>query len=171
MNAIIAQTIGFVGTGMVIAGFQCKDTRKLMLIHAFAALLFAVHFFLLGGITGAFSQILYTVNIFLLSDRKHRWASWAGWRYMVSALLVFATVLSWKGPADLLPCIASVANTLANWSRNGKTVRLSRLFIASPCWIIYDVLVGSVSGIACEAFSMGSILVSIWRYGMAALDS
>ena len=50
-------------------------------------------------------------------------------------------------------------------------IRLNRLCFASPCWIIYDILVGSVSGIACEAFSMGSVIVSLFRYGLAALDA
>lgn len=170
MYSFITQLIGFVGTGLVIVGFQCKNTRRLMLIQALAGLLFALHFVLLGGIVAAVSQILYAVNIFLLSDTKHAWASWYGWRWVISALLILTTVISWKGPASLLPCASSIANTLTNWSRNGKIIRLNRLCFASPCWIIYDVIVGSLSGIVCEAFSIGSILVSIFRFGLAALD-
>lgn len=171
MYAFVTQLIGFVSTGMVIASFQMKDTLKLMFIHALAALLFALHFFMLGSAVGAFSQILYALNIFLLNDKKHSWASWQGWRHVVSGLLIFSTALTWNGPASLLPCAASVANTHANWSRNGKVIRLNRLCFASPCWIIYDILVGSVSGVACEAFSMCSVIVSLFRYGLTALDA
>ena len=170
MYAVLAQIVGFIGTGVVIAAFQCKDTKKLMFVHALAGLLYTLHFFMLGSIIASFSQLLFTVNIFLLNDTKHRWASWIGWRYVISALLILVTVVTWKGPADLLPCDASVATTLTNWSRNGRIIRLNRLCFASPAWIIYDIIIGSLSGIACEVFSIGSVLISIWRYGMAALD-
>lgn len=171
MYSVITQAVGFVGTGIVIAAFQCKDTKKLMFVHALAGLLYTLHFFMLGSIIASFSQFLFTVNIFLLNDTKHRWASWVGWRYVISALLILVTVVTWKGPADLLPCAASVATTLTNWSRNGRIIRLNRLCFASPAWIIYDIIVGSPSGIACEVFSMGSVLISIYRYGWSALDN
>ena len=53
MYAVLAQIVGFIGTGVVIAAFQCKDTKKLMFVHALAGLLYTLHFFMLGSIFAA----------------------------------------------------------------------------------------------------------------------
>ena len=44
------------------------------------------------------------------------------------------------------------------------------MFINSPLWIIYDILVGSWAGILDELVSEASMLLSIWRYGWKNLD-
>ncbi|MBQ7534184.1 MAG: YgjV family protein [Stomatobaculum sp.] len=170
MFSIIAQAVGFIGTGVVILSYQCKSTRRMIFVLAVSALLFAIHYYMLGGLGGALSQILYAVNMFLLNDRKHAISSWIGWRWTITAILIVMTVMTWAGLPSLLPCLSSIANTHANWSRSGKIIRLNRLLFASPCWILYDIIMGSVSGIICEAFAMSSILISIMRYGIMALD-
>ena len=78
MYSIITQAVGFIGTAVVIGAFQCKDTKKLMIVHAVAGLLYTLHFLMLGSPIASFSQFLFTINIFLLNDTKHPWASWVG---------------------------------------------------------------------------------------------
>ena len=48
-------------------------------------------------------------------------------------------------------------------------IRLSNLFCASPCWLIFDIIVGSIGGILNETILIVSILVSIYRYGWKGL--
>ena len=42
--------------------------------------------------------------------------------------------------------------------------------INSPLWIVYDIIVGSWAGILDEVFSIGSMVISIARYGWKGLD-
>ena len=44
------------------------------------------------------------------------------------------------------------------------------MFINSPLWIIYDILVGSWAGILDEIVTEFSMIVSILRYGWKNLD-
>ena len=44
------------------------------------------------------------------------------------------------------------------------------MFINSPLWIIYDILVGSWAGILDEVVTEASMIISIIRYGWKALD-
>ncbi len=44
------------------------------------------------------------------------------------------------------------------------------MFINSPLWIIYDILVGSWAGILDEVVSEASMIISIARYGWKNLD-
>jgi hypothetical protein len=45
------------------------------------------------------------------------------------------------------------------------------MFINSPLWIVYDVVVGSWAGIIDEVVSEASMLLSIWRYGWKDLNT
>jgi hypothetical protein len=45
------------------------------------------------------------------------------------------------------------------------------MFINSPLWIIYDIIVGSWAGILDEVVSEASMIISIYRYGWKNLDS
>lgn len=53
----------------------------------------------------------------------------------------------------------------------GKTIRLWRMLVLCPAWIVYNLMVGSWPGIALELIAMASVAVSFWRYGFAALDA
>ncbi len=44
------------------------------------------------------------------------------------------------------------------------------MFINSPLWIVYDIIVGSRAGILDEIITECSVIVSILRYGWKNLD-
>lgn len=46
---------------------------------------------------------------------------------------------------------------------------MSNLFCASPAWLLYDVMVGSIAGIVNEAITLTSIIVSVLRFGWKEL--
>ncbi|MBR4138910.1 MAG: YgjV family protein, partial [Lachnospiraceae bacterium] len=45
------------------------------------------------------------------------------------------------------------------------------IFINSPLWIIYDIIVGSWAGILDEVVTETSMLISIYRYGWKNLNT
>ena len=98
-------------------------------------------------------------------------ARWPGGPAGTFAANLAATAATWQGAFSILPCIGVVTVTMAGWSRNGRKVRLANLWVASPAWLIYDAYTHSWSGILCEALSMGSVIVSVLRYGWKALDT
>ena len=49
-------------------------------------------------------------------------------------------------------------------------IRVAGIFINSPLWIIYDIIVGSWAGILDEVISEASMIISICRYGWKNLD-
>lgn len=54
-------------------------------------------------------------------------------------------------------------------TNNAGIIRLANMFICSPTWIIYDILTGAYSAIANEVVVIGSVILSIYRYGMKEL--
>ena len=94
---------------------------------------------------------------------------WKGWVPIFLAIAVFLTWRTWDGPANLLPLIPMSAGTIALWTNNAGIIRLANMFICSPTWIIYDILTGAYSAIANEVVVIGSVILSIYRYGMKEL--
>jgi hypothetical protein len=45
------------------------------------------------------------------------------------------------------------------------------LTCASPCWLIYDIIVHSWGGLLSESITLLSILVSIIRFGWKGLEN
>ena len=166
----IGQAFGAVGLLACLFAFQCKENRRLIFLQLCADTCYAVQFFLLGGYTGCI-----TLGIAMLSDtlqcfHGRGWADWKGWRLLLCAMYVACTALTWQNPFSILPCVGAIAATLSIWSRNGKTLRLARLAVVGPCWLVYDFYTGALAGVLCQLLSMGSILVSIRRYGLKNLD-
>ncbi len=48
---------------------------------------------------------------------------------------------------------------------------MSNLFCASPAWLLYDVMVGSAAGVVNELITLGSIIISIFRFGWKELGN
>lgn len=168
---IIAQVVGWIGTIVNTLSFQAKNTIHMILMQALAGLIFGTHYLMLGGVTAGLIQYIFSANIILLSFRTDDWKSWRGWKWVISALVIVISLTTWDGIRSLIPCVCSIIATITNWSRNGKTIRLWRILVLCPAWIVYNLMVGSWPGIALELIAMASVAVSFWRYGFAALDA
>lgn len=166
MKEIIIQGIVFLGLLAFISSYQIKSNRKLFLIQMIGVLLFAVQFLLMGAFSGCLSLFLTAVRNIMMS----KYQDWKWIRHKVCPLLIcvlFTVILdyTWAGPVSLLAYTASVVSTVFYWTNNAGKLRMANLTVCSPCWIIYDVIVGSVGGIASESLTMISIFVSIYRFG------
>ena len=76
-----------------------------------------------------------------------------------------------SGFISLLPIIANIAATIGSYTYNDKKIRAVAMFVNSPLWIIYDVIVGSWAGIIDEVVTELSIIISIIRFGWNNLDN
>ena len=147
-----------------------KSNRTLFLCQAVGSALFCLQFFLLGAASGYLSLALNILRGALLM----KYNDWPWVRRKALAVLfcgAFGAIiaLTWAGPISLLAFTASAVSTLGYWRNNARTLRLSNLLCASPCWLAYDLLVHSWGGALTEAITIASILVSGMRFGWKAL--
>ena len=162
---IFAQALGFVGAAIYVFSFQIRNVKKLFLMQALGAVFFTVHFLLLGAHTGALQNSLSILRgiILLFRDRK-----WAKSRFTLAGLIILfiiSGIVTYSGPLGLLPMVAMIVSTLAMWTGDGFKIRVTQLAATSPCWLIYNISVMSVSGILTESFNIISVIVSFIRYG------
>ena len=166
MQQAVAQLVGFAGMAPCIGCFQCKSKNMLLALQLAGNAVFILHYILLGAYSGCASLVLLvSSNLMLLFRIKGmRWAQGWGWRWIFSALTVAVGILTWKDWFSLLPCAASVAFILTNWTCDSRIMRLGKLLLVGPGWIAYNIHVLSWSGIISEGIGMCSALVALCRY-------
>lgn len=84
--------------------------------------------------------------------------------FIICLLQIVTLFFTWSGIISLLPIIANLAATIAGYTYNAKKIRAVAMFVDSPLWIIYDVIVGSWAGILDEVVTELSIIISIIYY-------
>lgn len=165
---ILAQIVGILGTCAAFISFQLKENKKFFILQSTSGALFALNFLMLGAYTGS---LLNLINIY-------RGAVMAGGKktrklfFLVSIQLLYivATVFTYTNIFSLIALAAQLIGTFAMWSQNGKTIRILQLFAVSPMWLIHNIFVFSIGGIICEVFNIGSIIVSLIRFGFDGFE-
>ena len=89
---------------------------------------------------------------------------------IICVLQLITLVLTWEGWWSVLPVAANIAATIGGYTFNARKIRVMGLFINSPLWIVYNILVSSWAGILDEVVTMLSMIISICRYGWKNLD-
>jgi hypothetical protein len=170
MKHILIQAIGILGTVLFFLSYQCKSNKRLFRIQFISYLCYTVHLLLLGAITGGISYILNTVRSFCLGS-KHAFLKGKTMCVIICILQLIALCFTWDKWWSALPVAANIAATIGGYTYNARKIRVVGIFINSPLWIVYDIIVGSWAGILDEIVTESSMLLSIYRYGWKNLDS
>lgn len=166
---IAIQIIGFIGSILYFASFQCKENKNLFRVQLLAYTFYTAHLLLLGATTGALSYILNLVRSLCLGSNSD-FAKSNKMCALLCCLQLCVMSVTWVGWLSVLPVTANIAATIGGYTHNGQKIRIAGIFVNSPLWIIYDIYVGSWAGIADEIVSEASMLLSIYRFGWKNLD-
>ena len=171
-NEIIAQVIGIFAMTCNILSYQQKTQKGVLVFQLAGGALFAINFFMLGAIMGALLNVIATIRaiLFIFKDKLHTdnliWFIGFIIVFVVCYALTF-TVFK-KEPnfinfiIELLPVIGMVALTIGFRAKSAKAIRLCGL-VSSPAWLIYNIIALSIGAIICEAISIVSIFIGIFR--------
>lgn len=167
---IFIQLIGFIAMALCILCYQLKDSRRLLLCQMAGDLCFALQYILLGGFVGCLTEIICAACNYVITNNHKKKFQWKGWPWFFSILIVAICIITWKSFFDILVVIASVTAIFTNWTRNGKTIRLGKLFVVGPFWMSYNLYVGSYGGLITDVLSMLSVVISVIRFGIKDFD-
>lgn len=158
----IIQFIGLVAVCFFIACFQSRKRKDLLKLQITGALLFALHFLLLGAMSGFIMNLIGAARgyTFLKIGPKNRNIA-----YLLFFITLFsaATILSWQGARSLLPLIGMTFGTLVYWQKHPSRSRMLVPLSAIP-WFAYSYLTGSYPGMMVEAFVTLSAFIGIYRH-------
>lgn len=160
------QGIGFAALTVFILSYQIKSNRELFFMQLIGSGLFCLQFYLLDAKSGCLSLAVNMLrNALMMKYRDWDWVRKKWCPAAIAGLFAAVLILTWNGPVSLLAFAASVSSTFAYWTDSPRSIRTVNLVCASPCWLLYDVLVHSLGGIVSESLTMLSILVSFIRFG------
>ena len=169
---IVAQALSIVAMFFNIISYQQRSHRMTVTCQLFGCALFGASYFLLGATIGGiincvgiFRSIVFIYKEKLGSDRLHWLILFVGF-YIGAYILVFTAFKkefnTWNAITELLPVIAMTALTVGFRQKDAKHIRLCGL-IASPCWLVYNIVSFSIGAIICEVLSLISIIIGIFR--------
>jgi len=168
MIDIIGQIMGILGAATAILSFQMKNNKHLYIAQGVSGLLFAINFFILGTYTAAAINLINLLRGALLAGgerfRRKRYL------ILVEAVYLISFFFTYSGLMSVIITVVQLGATVIFWMNNGKLIRMSQLFVASPVWLVNNFLVGSIGGIITEAVNIVSILVSFIRYGFNGFE-
>lgn len=160
---VLIEAIGILGIIASIISFQCKRHSRLLLFRSANESLFALQYGLLGAYTGMAMNVIGVVRNIVFTELVKRKKSTVPARIAFGAVFVVFVAVTWAGFKSLLSGTAKVISTFAYGSTNFALTRVL-IFITSTSWFVYNLLVKSYAGCACELLTIGSIIVSLIRY-------
>lgn len=169
-NLLFIQAVGFLGTILFFLSFQFKNNRRLFQVQFLSYLFYTAHLLMLGAVTGGISYILNTVRSFCLGS-KYPLLKGNAACLVICGLQIITLCFTWDGWLSILPVAANIASTIGGYTHNPRKIRIAGMFVNSPLWIVYNVLVGSWAGVLDELISEASMILSIIRYGWKNLDT
>lgn len=157
---VVCQTIGLIGSVLMILSFQCKRPKKLIIMQSFGGLMFSVNFFMLGAYTGGMLNAVNVIRGIAFTKIKKKTLLTPT---IIIVIYIAATALTYNGWLSVIVFIAQTAGTITFYINTDKAIKLGNLFVTSPLWLVYNIVNGSIGGILCESFAITSIIVYIIR--------
>lgn len=162
----LAQSVGLLGFAMGIASFLQRSDRRLRVLIALYCLVMGSHFFLLGGLTAAYAVWLSGLRSYVSLHTRRMAVMW-----LFILLIWILGVPHITRPIQWLTVIGASLGTWGLYREQGIRLRAA-LMTNTVCWVIHNVVVGSIGG----ALTEGSFLVvntltmyRLWRQRRASM--
>lgn len=166
-SLIIAQGLGLIAMSMDIGSTLFTNDRRLVLAIALSSAIFAVHFYLLGGMAGAGSEAITVVRSLAALHMK---CSLVGAGFLAGYVVLGIKAAIAGQWLEILPYIAGCAGTAAMFWCAG--VQLRALFmLGQTCWLIYSIFNYSIGGSILYAILILSTLRTALRIRCAAISN
>ncbi len=170
---ILAQAISILGLMLNCLSFQQKKKKMLILFQFFGAILFSVHYFLIGAPLGFLMNAVGTVRglVFAFTHPGKRGNLFRIGVFLALFLASYPLAFTLFGTeptarnliVEALPVVAMCLATVSFGLPTAAGVRRITLF-ASPLWMTYNILNRSVGGILSELIGFCSVIIGIIRY-------
>lgn len=159
---IIAQVLGFIGTIIMVIGMQQKTYKNIVISKISNEFLAALHYLLLGGYTGMVINLAacFTNGIYYFRIKSGK--STLVFQIVFGILFVALGLLSWHGYISLFVILAKLLSSVALGIKHPRTIRVLNL-ISNPCWLVYNIYMGSVAGMVTDSLVTLSVLTAIIR--------
>ncbi|WP_069384441.1 YgjV family protein [Halomonas caseinilytica] len=155
---ILGQAVSFTALALCIVAFSSKRDDRLFVILVFANVAFAAQFALFQSWVASGISALIVLRIVL----ARRYPRHTGIMATVLIATLAIAALTWSGPEDIPALAAGLLGTYGMFMLRGIAMR-ALLASAAFCWIISNLLAGSIGGTIAETLIFLTNVVTMWR--------
>ena len=155
-----AQLIGFIPLILSLVTFALSKREHILISKLFSDLTSAIHFFMLGQGTGGAICTVNTARDFVFYHKTKKWASHITVPITFGVLTLASSIIQWQGVYSLLPTIGSLLALVGFWFNDPRKVKLINL-PAIALWLMYSIIVGSISTTLINLISIITIITSL----------
>ena len=163
---IIGQIFGVIAILFGFISYQVKTQRQLIFMQSATALVFCVHYFLIGAYTGMAMNAVNIVRNFVYDKRNQRGSNDVYTPLAFAIVQAIIGIVTWNAWYSVFVFLGIVGNTVCMSFKNPQNVRKS-IIITSPLVFTYDAFAKSWGGMAYEAVAWISAIIGIVRVAVA----
>lgn len=158
MAVIAANIIDFLAAILQVGSGSIKQKSKILMVQILQLLMQAVSMLLLGGVTGAVSNVLSCYRNYLCYKEKLT----PFWKALLIAASILMTVfLNNQGWLGIIPAAVCTVYILLMNLRDPVQFKLLVTLSFVP-WLVYHFLLGSFVGAIFDALTIASNGVTLW---------
>ena len=158
MAVIAANIIDFLAAILQVGSGSIKQKSKILMVQILQLLMQAVSMLLLGGVTGAVSNVLSCYRNYLCYKEKLT----PFWKALLIAASILMTVfLNNQGWLGIIPAAVCTVFILLMNLRDPVQFKLLVALSFVP-WLVYHFLLGSFVGAIFDALTIASNGVTLW---------
>ena len=157
-----AQLVGYLALVLGVSAFLQRQDRRLKVLLVGECLAYVAHFALLGASSAASSALVSAVRMGLSIRFRSAWLAAA----TIAVNVALALALSTHG-VGWVPVVGSSLGSVAVFTMRGIPMRLV-LLVSTACWLLNNVLAGSVGGTVLESLIAAASITTIVRLALEA---
>ena len=158
MAVIAANIIDFLAAILQVGSGSIKQKSKILMVQILQLLMQAVSMLLLGGVTGAVSNVLSCYRNYLCYKGKLN----TFWKAaLIAASIVMTVLLNDQGWLGIIPAAVCTVYILLMNLRDPVQFKLLVTLPFVP-WLVYHFLLGSFVGAIFDALTIASNGVTLW---------
>ena len=156
---VFVQGIGFLGIALNVLAIQFNKHWQIVLIKTIASFMFVVQYFFLKAYTGMAMDGIGIIRnlIFIFAVKREK--TTLPWIIFFSSLTIILGVVTFDGIISLLAIVAKLLSCISYGIKSPRVIRMLNL-PSSACWLTYNSLYFSLSGIVNEILVIISIIIA-----------
>lgn len=160
MVEVIGQLLGIAAVVFGFVSYQMKTSRGILIFQMATALIFSVHYLLIGALTAAALNLLGAIKCVFYFFRDKRGSKSIVEPIVFIAIVIVTSILTWEGWYSLFIMSGLIVDTVSLALSNAQKTRLC-MFLKSPLCLIYNIIVSSGGGIVYECAVLVSSVIGI----------
>lgn len=169
-NQYFIQAIGFAGTILIAIGMQQKTYNRIMFCKIANEFFGGIQYLLLGGYTGMILNLTSCLTNGVYWYRIKNKKSTLVFQIIFGIMFVVLGSVSWHGYVSILAISAKVISTISLGISNTRVIRIMNL-ISTPCWLFYNIFVGSIAGVVSDLIVLSSVIIAVIRIDIIKKES